>query len=110
MNDDYPFKYEWKKLYSRIVKAPDGIEYLVTLKGWYWNTMDWLIEEDDWELETFTRPAWRIARKMEEAGTMSNPGVFKDEFERALADMIYEMTHQIMAREDGHENDNKPPE
>jgi hypothetical protein len=109
-SDDYPFKYEWAKDYPRVVKAPDGIEYLVNLKGWFWNSLDWLIAEEGWTEESFIQSAWRAARNTQEAGTMENPGVFKNEFEMALGMCIQEEIHVTMARIDGHENDNKPPE
>lgn len=109
-DDDYPFAHEWEKSYSRIVAAPNGIEYLVSLKGWFWNSLDWLIAEEDWPLESFVRSAWIVARKMEEAGTMTFPGDFKSEFEKCLGMAIQEEMHVTLARIDGHENDNKPTE
>lgn len=109
-DDDYPFACEWQTNYSRIVKAPNGIEYLVTLEGWYWNSLDWMITEDGWTLDSFTGSAWRVARKMEEAGTMNFPGDFKSEFQEALGMAIQEQMHVTLARIDGHENDNKQPE
>ena len=110
MSDDYQLSFETGKTYSRIVRAPDNLDYLVNLDGWYWNALDWFIAEDGWTIETFARLAWNLARKMEEAGTMAKPGDFKEEFQGALGDTIFELVHCTAARDNGHENDNKPPE
>lgn len=84
------WKHENTKLYSRIIKAPDDIDYLITLEGWYWNALDWMDEATPWDKDYFVRIAWRSAKLMEESGTMTHKGCLKSEFQTALKLGIYQ--------------------
>jgi hypothetical protein len=104
---DEGLRHDNDKLYSRLVRAPDGVDYLLNIEGWYWNSLDWLITERGWTQDSFVGTAWRAASRTQEAGDMLHPGVFKSEFETAFRMAIQEEIAVEGEREQGHTNDNR---
>ena len=105
-SDDEFQRHEFGKSYSRIVRAPDGIDYLISADGWHWNSLDWLIAERGWTQDSFVGTAWRAALRTQEAGDMMHPGVFKSELESAFQLAIQEEIEFELERERGHTNGN----
>lgn len=92
--------------YSRIVTAPDGMSYLITMEGWYWNALEWGHSEKGWEEKVIIKGAWNAAKQTEKDGTMNNPGNFPAEFAQAFEYYIWINTTDLLNKEDGIINDN----
>lgn len=90
---------------SRIIKAPDGIDYIVTMDGWYWNSLDWMHENTDWKEADFINLAWRVSRQMENDGTMKHPGDFSSEFAYCFKAGVCLHMNDLINKENGLAND-----
>jgi hypothetical protein len=94
------------QMHSRIITAPDGIDHLITMGGWYWNSLDWMHNETDWKNSDFIGLAWKTAKQMENDGTMENPGNLLAEFQLAFKYHIWFRMKDLINKEDGIINDN----
>ena len=41
------------QMHSRVITAPDGLNHVITMTGWYWNSLDWMHDETDWKNTDF---------------------------------------------------------
>lgn len=92
--------------HTRLVTAPDGIDYLVALDGWYWNALDWMHAETDWKDTDFINGAWRVAKQNENDGIMENPGNLPAEFAAAFKIYIWMKMSDFIDKENGIANNN----
>ncbi len=86
------------------VEAPDGTIYLVVMEGWYWNSLDWIHENTEWNDRDFIRMAWNCANQPSDVigDTRSLQSRFIYFFK---AHIYYHMT-DILNKEDGIIDDN----
>ena len=94
------------QIYTRIITTPDGLDYVIAMTGWYWNSFDWSHENTDWDNKTFIRLAWTLAKQRENDGEMENPGNFVAEFTTALQSFIWLHISKRIEKEAGLSNDN----
>jgi hypothetical protein len=94
------------EIHSRIVTAPDGMDYLIAMTGWHWNSLDWSHENTEWDNETFIRLAWTLAKQRENDGRMEHPGNFVAEFATTLQSFIWLHISRRIEKEAGLSNDN----
>jgi hypothetical protein len=90
--------------HTRLVTGLDGIDYLVALEGWFWNSLDWIHNNTDWHDTDFINLAWKAARAMENDGTMTHPGNFPAEFSLAFKASIWAHMVNLISAENGAAN------
>jgi hypothetical protein len=71
---------ETDTIYTRVLKLPDDMDYVIAMEGWFWMSLDWMNVHTEWKAEDFIGMAWRAARETENDGKMQNPGNFVAEF------------------------------
>lgn len=89
-------------IYTRVLKLPDGIDYVIAMEGWFWMSVDWMNANTEWRIEDFVGIAWRAARETENDGTMNNPGNFVAEFIAAFRYGISLRMREFVALQDAH--------
>lgn len=94
------------QIYTRIITAPDSIDYVIAMTGWYWNSFDWSHDNTDWDKDTFIRAAWSFAKQKENDGVMIYPGNFGAEFTTAFQSFIWLHITKIVEKDAGLSNDN----
>ena len=94
------------QIYTRIITTPDGLDYVIAMTGWYWNSFDWSHENTDWDNSTFVRLAWTLAKQRDNDGEMLFPGNFGAELTIALKSFIWLHINRCHEEEMGLSNDN----
>lgn len=87
-------------IYTRVLKLPDGMDYVIAMEGWFWMSVDWMDTNTEWKIDDFVGMAWRAARETENDGTMNNPGNFVAEFIAAFRYGISLRMREFVAQQD----------
>lgn len=93
-----------EEVHTRIIKGLDGVDYLIAMEGWYWNSLDWMHANTDWKDSDFIEMGWSVARQMENDGTMKNPGNFPAEFAFGFKACIWSRMVNFISAENGAAN------
>lgn len=92
-------------LFSRVVNA-EGQDYLITMDGWHWNSLDWMNDKTNWVLQDFIEMALCTAKELEQNNAMTFPGNFPAEFMTAFKGHVYLRMKILINEENGLHNDN----
>lgn len=95
-----PYDLAHDERHTRLLYLPTGLDCVVAMEGWYWNALDWMVENSEWSLRHFVDTAWLAASRTEEAGVMSNPENKIAEFRDGLKCIISLHMDEILAAED----------
>jgi hypothetical protein len=101
-----PYDLPSKEVFQRIIKTPDGTDYIIALPGWYWNSLDWMDTNTNWHEIDFIGIAWRVARQMENDGTMKHPGNLHAEFAFVFEAVIWAKMNDFISTDNGASNTN----
>ncbi len=104
-----PYGLPEEELFTRTVKGPNGVDYLISMPGWYWNSLAWVDDHGDWREADFYKGAWRIAREIEDTYDIGGPGAFQVAFEGSLQRLIWLKMTEIIDRSKGISNDSINP-
>lgn len=91
---------------TRTLKAPNGIEHLISIERKFWDAFDWIIQNDTFTADDLTTGAWQAAKQTENDGVMHNTDNFHAEFSDALRYILTVRLNKIENRRLGLANDN----
>lgn len=94
---------------SRVLRGENGLDHLITMEGWYWNSLDWMNDETEWKQADFVGMAWRAALEVENNGEAGNlQGNVVAAFTLCLKGSIKLRMDLLIAKEDAQHapNDN----
>jgi hypothetical protein len=99
-----PYGLPSEEVFTRKVTGPNGIDYLVALPGWYWNSLDWINDNGDWREADFFDVAWRLAREVEDTQDIGGVGGFQGVLERSLQGLIWVKMDKTIKQSQGIAN------
>jgi hypothetical protein len=94
-----------KERFTRSVTAPDGSTHLITMEGWYWNSLDWMHDCKGWTDRDFIEMAWESARDIQRHDQATFPNSIATTFAKMLEAHIWYRCCTFMNEEDGVCND-----
>lgn len=93
--------------HTRNIKLPNGMNCVVAMGGWYWNSLDWINDNTDWSLEDFIGVSWRGAREILGDGIYGDVVARDDNlaaaFTKCFKFAIQDHMERIIAEEDARE-------
>lgn len=107
---NFTCQYDHDNDYIFIIEAPDDIAYFTTLRGWYWNFLDYLDAErhDDYSKDKVYGIAWRAMHSCLSDGVLHADGRIQAEYRHFLMLAVSEVFEQVDSRLRGHVNDAPP--
>jgi hypothetical protein len=100
-----PYGLPEEEVVTRKVTGPNGVDYLLSMPGWYWNSLAWINDHTDLRATDMYMCAWRIAREIDDTYDIGGPGAFQVAFEGSLQRLIwFEMT-DVINKANGISND-----
>jgi hypothetical protein len=94
--------------HTRNIKLPDGMNCVVAMSGWHWNSLDWINDNTDWSLDDFIGISWRGSQEILDEGIVEGDIVKKGDnlaaiFTKAFEFAIEDHMQRIIAEENARE-------
>jgi hypothetical protein len=93
-----PYDLPSSDLFTRPIEGRDNVDHLITMPGWYWNSLDWLDAETRWDRDHLVRVGYALAENAVADGY--SRGDFHADLTVALKNTIALRIRALMVQED----------